>query len=182
MAKFNDNKYRFSPEEIDRRLSQLAHKAVKEQMQDSVILSQKDILHIAICLKRTDLPTFRAYLPHIRKSWEKAKMDRMGYAQVRLLERTKKIFIDALCNGADTREMFDTLKDIMKWYGIIRVKSLKYNENYIPEDTRPGIYEKDQYDGTQWYEFVDQQMPHPDSFEEVQLEKWLKGQMEYERA
>lgn len=182
MGTFNDKKYKNSPEEIDRKMSQKAQKAVKEQLEDTIILSQKDILHIAVALKRTDVSTFKDYIPSIRNSWNKAKKDHLGFAQVKLLDHTKKVFVDALANSSDTREMFDTLKDMMKWYGIVREKTVRFNTNYIPEDTRTGIYENDQYDGTQWYEFVDNTFDNPEESLEKQEENWKKEEMEYSRG
>lgn len=171
-----DKKYRYSPEEIERRLKQASQKGVRELFGNTILFTASDIFNIAIAMRKVDMDYYRIYIPKLRLAFKHAKQNQMFAYQMDKFEQ--KLFMDMLITGSTIRESYETLYYLMEWFGLYRMTNLKFNVE-IPPDNRPGIYDNDQYDGTQWYEFVDQTFQHPEEYEEAQHELVLKQNMEY---
>ena len=176
--KYNDNKYRWSPEEITRRMNNNAQKCVKNEFSEQIVLSRADIYNIFICMRRINRWELRKIKTTLSFAWKLAQFDDNKHAVIAITEDYQGIIMNALIEGSNTRDMFDTLQHFMRWFGLSRVK-LQKTEYFIPQDNRPGIYDNDEYDGTQYYEFVDQTFENPEESIEAQEEKYLKEQMEY---
>jgi len=175
--KWNDNRYRYSPEAITRRMDLNAQNAVNTVFGGEIVLSKEDIFNIFVCLRRVNRWELRKIRYSLSFVWKMAKLDN-GHTMLTITEEYQNIIMNALIEGADTKEMYETLKFFMRWYGLKRAKLEKIDYD-IPQDNRPGLYDDKIYDGTQWYEFVDQTCDNPEDSIEFQEEVYLKNQMEY---
>jgi hypothetical protein len=160
-------KYRYSPESIAGRMNYQASQAVKNELDSALFLEPFEVLIIIKLLSMHD----RYYYRQVKASWlwfyTLSKL--CGCALVELDEEHITTIVHAIeCHG-DEREHFELLREMSRWFGFKR-ESAKLPYSPIPQDNRPGLYD-DSYDGSTWYEFVDQTDPITERLLEEQEEQ-----------
>ena len=130
MKKFSEKRYMFSPEEITRKLTVKAQAAVAEHMPNYICFTRSDIFNIAICMKRVCRDDLKEYYHMLKFAWDVAALDNNGYAVLIVPEEYKAIIMDALVNGANTKDQYQTLKDLMQWFNLRRAEGIKLITGY----------------------------------------------------
>jgi len=157
----------YTPERIAGKMNHKASTSVKEDMVSALLLNISEIKIIMKLLAKYD----RHYYIKHQFSWvfmlRLAK--NQGYALFIFPENDQMMIIHAIEEAGDEREHFELLREIIRWYGIKR-ESAKLPYSSVPQDNRPGLYD-DSYDGTAWYEFVDQTSVIMDKLIEVTEEQ-----------
>ncbi len=167
MAYFRQNKY--TPEKIAGKMNSQASKASGETM----LVSGENVMTIVQTMRYHDRDLLKLLMPRLRFAYKSAKYHDDKYLSLMKMAKPE-IFISAIEAQGHSKEHYEFMKEIIRWFGVVREPCLKFNK-WIPADERDGSY-SNEYDGTPWNEQI-AQTEFLDTTEEKSKEEFYRMQM-----
>jgi hypothetical protein len=162
--------------------------AVNQQLNKTIPLGKNDVLRIVRAIKRFspakdlvghDTSEYRRYIDELRGHYKALKQSGQDFQMIRLSPRLQWVAMMALESTGKEKFDFELMRLIIRWYGIERSR-MKVFKEFIPQDTREGAYDNDNYDGPAPFVLDNVGMTYEDEQamqSAIEYNKWSKNNL-----